>query len=131
LRLRPFVFSIDRTNEMPRYLALIYRPEPEQETCDSQEFQSLFRAYEAFSRRAVAAGVRQAAAALHPSSMATTVRVRDQRMLITDGPFAESKEQVGGFYVLECKDLDEAIEWVAQMPNAVDGAIEVRPIFPG
>ena len=52
-------------------------------------------------------------------------------MLIMDGPFAESKEQVGGFYVLECKDLDEAIEWVAQMPNAVDGAIEIRPIFPG
>ena len=116
---------------MPRYLALIYRPEPEQETCESPEFRTLFHAYEAFSERAVAAGVRQTAAAPHPSSTATTVRVREPKMLITDGPFAESKEQVGGFYVLECKDLDEAIEWVAQMPNAVDGAIEIRPIFPG
>ena len=98
---------------MPRYLAIIYRPETEQETCDSQEFLSLFRAYEAFSQRAVAAGVRQTAAALQPSSMATTVRVRDRKMLITDGPFAESKEQVGGFYVLECKNLDEAIEWAS------------------
>jgi hypothetical protein len=116
---------------MPRYLALIYRPEPPEQTCESLEFQALFHAYEGFSEKAVAAGVRQTAAALHPSSTATTVRVRDRKMLITDGPFAESKEQVGGFYVLDCKDLDEVIEWVAQMPSAVDGAIEIRPIFPG
>ncbi len=75
--------------------------------------------------------MRKDAAALHPSSTATTVRVRDRKTLITDGPFAESKEQFGGFYVLECKDLDQAIDWVAQMPNAMDGAIEIRPIFPG
>jgi hypothetical protein len=116
---------------MPRYLALIYRPEAEHETCDSLGFQALFEAYAAFSEKANAAGVRNAAEALHPSSTATTVRVREGKSLITDGPFAESKEQVGGFYLLDCKNLDEAIEWVTQMPNAVDGAIEIRPIFPG
>ena len=116
---------------MPRYLAIIYRPEGDQEWCDSPEYQTLFRRYEDFSRKAVEAGVRLNAEALHPSSTATTVRVRDRKTLMTDGPFAESKEQVGGFYVLYCKDLDEAIAWAAQMPNATDGAIEIRPIYPG
>ena len=67
------------------------------------------------------------------TSSATTVRVRDDERVITDGPFAETKEQLGGFYVLECKDLDEALDWAAKCPGALNGSIEVRPIpdYPG
>jgi hypothetical protein len=56
------------------------------------------------------------------------VRVRDGKTLTTDGPFAETKEQLGGFYLLDCKDLDQAIHWAAKIPNALDGAIEIRPV---
>ncbi|NJO83739.1 MAG: YciI family protein [Blastochloris sp.] len=66
--------------------------------------------------------------ALHPTSAATTVHVRDGKTLTTDGPFAETKEQLGGFYVLNCKDLDEAIEMAAKIPGARTGSIEIRPI---
>ncbi len=64
-----------------------------------------------------------------PTSSATTVRVRDGKTLTTDGPFAETKEQFGGYYLLECKDLDQAIELAAKIPTARDGSIEVRPLM--
>ena len=67
--------------------------------------------------------------ALQPTATATTVRVRDGDRLVTDGPFAETKEQLGGYYLLECKDLDEAIEWASKIPGARSGSIEVRPIM--
>jgi hypothetical protein len=66
---------------------------------------------------------------LHPTSDATTVRVRDGEVLTADGPFAETKEQIGGFYLVDCKDLDEAIEVAAKIPGAAHGTIEVRPIW--
>ncbi len=72
-------------------------------------------------------GVLVAGDGLYPTQTATTVRVRDGERDVTDGPFAETKEQLGGFYVLDCKDLDEAIEWAAKIPGAQTGAIEVRP----
>jgi hypothetical protein len=75
-----------------------------------------------------AQGLRLAGEALQPTSTATTVRVRDGELITTDGPFAETKEQLGGFYLLECKDLDEAIEWAAKCPGAKSGTMEVRPI---
>jgi hypothetical protein len=67
--------------------------------------------------------------ALQPTATATSVRVRGGERLVTDGPFAETKEQLGGYYLLECKDLDEAIEWAAKIPGAKSGTIEVRPIM--
>ena len=67
--------------------------------------------------------------ALQPTATATSVRVRDGERLVTDGPFAETKEQLGGYYLLECKDLDEAIEWAARIPGAKSGTIEIRPIM--
>ena len=67
--------------------------------------------------------------ALQPTDTATSVRVRDGSTLVTDGPFAETKEALGGFYLLECKDLDEAIEMAAKIPGAKQGTIEVRPIW--
>jgi hypothetical protein len=66
--------------------------------------------------------------ALHPTSTATTVRLRDGKLTTTDGPFAETKEQLGGYYLLECKDLDEAIQWAARIPHSRIGSIEIRPV---
>lgn len=66
---------------------------------------------------------------LHPPATATTIRVRDGEQLVTDGPFAELKEQIGGYYVLDCADLDEALRWSATIPAARFGAIEVRPLM--
>jgi hypothetical protein len=74
-------------------------------------------------------GVLRDGARLRPATDATTVRVRDGETLTSDGPFAETKEQIGGFYVVDCKDLDEAIEVAAKIPGAREGSIEVRPIW--
>ena len=73
-------------------------------------------------------GLLQAGEALQPTSMATAVRIRDGQRLTTDGPFAETKEQLGGFYILDCKDLDEAIEYAGKIPTAPYGTVEVRPV---
>lgn len=67
--------------------------------------------------------------ALQPTSMATTVRVQNNERMVTDGPFAETKEQLGGYYLIEAKDLDEAIAWAAKCPGASWGSVEVRPIM--
>jgi hypothetical protein len=67
--------------------------------------------------------------ALQPTGAATTVRLRNNERMITDGPFAETKEQLGGYYLIEAKDLDEAIKWAAECPGAQNGSIEVRPIM--
>jgi hypothetical protein len=66
---------------------------------------------------------------LQGTNTATVVRVRDGERLLTDGPYAETKEQIGGYYVLECKDLDDALNWAAQIPEAKTGSIEVRPVL--
>ena len=70
-----------------------------------------------------------AAEALHPVHTATTLRLRDGNLTMTDGPFAETKEQLAGFYLVDCKDLDEAIEWAAKIPGSEVGSVEVRPIM--
>ena len=75
------------------------------------------------------AGVFLAGEGLQPVSTATTVRVPNGERIVTDGPFAETREQLGGFYVLECKDLDEAIGWAAKIPGAKSGCVEVRPVI--
>ena len=74
-------------------------------------------------------GLLQAGERLRPTTDATTVRVRDGETLTSDGPFAETKEQMGGFFLVDCKDLDEAIEVAAKIPGAAHGSIEVRPIW--
>ena len=76
-----------------------------------------------------AAGVFRAGEGLQPVTTATTVRVPNGERIVTDGPFAETKEQLGGFYVLDCKDLDEALEWAAKIPTAKSGCVEVRPVI--
>ena len=86
------------------------------------------QAYDAFWQEASKSGVILAGEALEGPDTATAVQVRNGERLVTDGPFAETKEQLGGFYLVECKDLDEAIEWAAKIPGAQNGTIEVRPV---
>jgi hypothetical protein len=88
-----------------------------------------FGRYAEFNEKSREAGVRRAGIALHPASAATTVRLREEEVMLTDGPFIESKEQLSGFYLFECASLDEAIRWAARIPGVRHGAIELRPIL--
>jgi hypothetical protein len=91
-------------------------------------FEELRDAHMEFRRMVEKQGILRGANRLRPTSTATTVRVRGGKTLCTDGPFAETKEQLGGFYLLECRDLDHAIELAAQIPTAKRGSVEVRPV---
>jgi len=112
-----------------RYLLSIYEDESHWATVSPEESGKIMQRYGAFGEEAKAAGAFLGGDGLQPTSTATTVRVRDGERLTTDGPFAETKEQLGGFYLLECKDLDEAIEWAAKIPASEVGSIEVRPVM--
>jgi hypothetical protein len=92
------------------------------------EFTAMVDEYNAFAKEAGERGVLRSGEALMPVATATTVRVRDGESLVTDGPFAETAEILGGFYILDCKDLDEALEMAAKIPDARNGSVEVRPI---
>ena len=109
-----------------RYLCLIY--DNENAPMDEAAMQARHQAYEDFTKKIAEAGVMRGGDALEPTSLATTVRVRNDETLTTDGPFAETKEQLGGYYELECADLDEALKWAALIPSGTTGSIEVRPI---
>ncbi len=112
-----------------RYICLIYHSEAEQASRTPEEMEANMGAYWAYTNAITEAGVNLGGDALHPTATATSVRVRNGETLTTDGPFAETKEQLGGFYMLDCKDLDEAIAWAAKIPDANGGTIEVRPIW--
>jgi hypothetical protein len=112
-----------------KYLLTIYNDESARENISPEDGKAVMDAYFAFSREVDEAGAMLGGEGLQPTSSATTVRVRDGERTVTDGPFAETKEQLGGFYLLECKDLDEAIEWAAKIPGAQSGSVEVRPVM--
>jgi len=113
-----------------QYLLLIYQAElPAGAQPDPDEMAAEFAAYDVFTRETRDRSQFIAGEALEPTSTATSVRVQDGRTIVTDGPFAETKEALGGFYLLECKDLDEAIEMAAKIPASKRGTIEVRPIW--
>jgi hypothetical protein len=112
-----------------RYLLLIYGDEQAQAGMTGAEGAAQAEAYNNFTKDIVDRGLMQGGEALQPTSTATTVRVRNDETLTTDGPFAETKEQIGGFYVIECKDLDEAIDWAAKLPHAENGTTEIRPVL--
>ena len=114
---------------MPKYAALIYRVEAEQPAQGSPESGEVYRAWGAFNQDVRAAGVLTAGTGLQPTATATTVRVRGGKTLITDGPFAETREQLGGILVFDCQDLDEAIQWASRIPDALTGSVEVRPLW--
>jgi hypothetical protein len=110
------------------YMLLMYANEAEKPT--QEEMQALGRAWHAFNQEVAASGVWVANGGLCPTSDATTVRVRGGKTLTADGPFAETHEQLGGYVIVNCRDLDEAISWAAKLPTSHNGSVEVRPVSP-
>lgn len=112
-----------------RYLMMICTNENDARGMSPEAGEAMTAEYFAFQEEMASRGVLQGGERLQPTSDATTVRVRDGEVLTTDGPFAETKEQIAGFYLADCKDLDEALEVAAKIPGARAGSIEVRPIW--
>lgn len=111
-----------------RYLCLIYDDEKKLDTMPKSEADAFMGEYFAFTEDVKARGQYVAGEELQPVSTATTVRVRNGSLVTTDGPFAETTEQLGGFYLIEARDLNEAIQVAARIPSARSGSIEVRPV---
>ena len=113
-----------------RYLLLICADERSYENMTPEEGAARMAAWGQYASDLTAAGKNRGGERLRPVSSATTVRVKDGERLLSDGPFAETKEQLGGYFVIEAENLDEAIEWASKMPNvAHGGSTEVRPIW--
>jgi hypothetical protein len=110
-----------------RYVLLIYRDEVAAAQMTQEEMQSLMTGHaelaEALGQRLLGGGP------LHLTTSATTVRLRGGKTLMTDGPFAETKEQLAGFYIVNCQNLDEALAWAAKVPDATTGSVEIRPML--
>jgi hypothetical protein len=111
-----------------QYALLIYSTEKLMTDMSPTDGQRLTSEYGAFTKELRGSGHMKAGEALQPTTTATTVRVRDGKTQVTDGPFAETREQLGGFYLIEAKDLDEATKIAARIPSAKFGAIEIRPV---
>ena len=114
-----------------KYLALIYSDETAWEAFSEEERAAGYAQYTAFSEEAGKAGVIVGGDELAAVRTATTVRVRDGQTQVTDGPYAETKEALGGYFLLECASMDEALDWAAKIPGAHHGAVEVRPVHAG
>jgi hypothetical protein len=112
-----------------RYMLLIYGDESTRGNGTEAEQQAEMQKWFDYTREMRSAGVSQLGDALQPTPTATTVRNQGDEPLVTDGPFAETKEQLGGFYMLDVADLDEAIKWAAKCPGAKYGSIELRPVM--
>jgi hypothetical protein len=110
-----------------RYLLLLYGDESQWFDASPEDIQRDMEAYGAFGEEVTQSGAFISGEGLEASSAATTVRVRDGEAVLTDGPFAETREQLGGFYLLECRDLDEAVAWAKKIPAVYSGSIEIRP----
>src|ERR1700687_2654645 len=110
------------------YLLLIYADESARGAPSEADAEAMFAAYRSFTEGISESRALRAGDALESVAMATTVRVRGGDVVVTDGPFAETKEQLGGYYLVECADLDGAIEIAARIPGALSGSIEIRPI---
>ena len=111
-----------------QYLLLIYSDEKAGADMSKEAMDAVMGEYNAYTDALEKSGAMRAGDALHPTSSATTVRVQNGKTITTHGPFAETKEQLGGYYLVDCKNLDEAIEWAAKCPGARAGSIEVRPV---
>ena len=112
-----------------QYLLMIYGNEAGMLAASKEMVTQMSGAYFAYTEAMKKAGVWVGGERLRPTSDATTVRVKDGKTQVLDGPYAETKEQLGGFYLLECDSLDEAIEWAAKIPGAATGSVEVRPVM--
>jgi hypothetical protein len=111
-----------------KYLCLIYDEEATMNAMSKADSDAFMGEYFAFTNDIKASGQYVAGEALHPVSTATTLRIRNGKTVTTDGPFAETKEQLGGFYMVEARDLNEALQIAARIPSARTGSIEVRPV---
>jgi hypothetical protein len=112
-----------------QYLLLIYGAEGHWDAMTEAESNKMMQEFGAFTQKITESGNYKGGNRLHPTSKATTVRVRDGKRVVTDGPFAETKEQLGGYYLIEAADLDEATAIAGHIPSAKIGSIEVRPLF--
>ena len=112
-----------------RYLCLIYDDEKKVATMPESESNAFMGEYFAFTDGIKQSGHYLAGEALQPVETATTVRVRNGKVGTTDGPFAETKEQLGGFYIVDVPNLDDALKWAAKIPNVHYGSVEVRPVM--
>ena len=112
-----------------RYLMLIYTPEVDPSTVSAEQRAATTAQYGAFTREVRDRNVMEGGEALQETTTATTIRVREGKTLVTDGPYTETKEALAGYYLLDVQDLDEALELAAKIPGAQYGAIEVRPIW--
>ena len=112
-----------------QYMLLIYGNQASWDDRSDEERGQMMQAYGDFTQELRDSGAMIAGDALEPTQTATTVRVQNDETLATDGPFAETKEQLGGYYLVEASSLDEAIEWAAKIPGARHGSVEVRPVM--
>ena len=112
------------------YLLLIYDSEAGFAKMSKTDMDAMYADYGKFTQSIQESGNHRAGQQLQPVATATTVRVRDGKRVVTDGPFAETREQLGGFYLIEAKDLDEALAIAERIPSARTGSIEVRPLVP-
>jgi hypothetical protein len=111
-----------------KYMFLLYGPDRPLPEPGTQDFTEMVASWDKALGAMTEAGVLIDCAPLKPPSTATTLRIRDGETLLTDGPAAEIKEQFGGYTLIECADLDEALKWAATVPTAFDGSVEVRPV---
>jgi hypothetical protein len=111
-----------------QYMLLIYDDEQAWQKLAEDERNNLYAAYGAFTNDVREKGILVAGEQLQPTAAATSVRIREGKELVTDGPFAETKEQLGGYYLIDVESVDEALEWAAKIPSARFGTIEVRPL---
>jgi hypothetical protein len=120
--------SIETEGGLVKFIALIHSDEAAWEALSEAERDRVYAAYGAFAEEGGKAGVVVGGDELGPVRAATTVRVRDGQTVVSDGPYAETKEALGGFFVLECASLEEAVDWAARIPAAEHGAVEVRQV---
>lgn len=113
------------------YMILIYADERAWAGLDEAQLKAAYGEYTNYTQDLIKAGVLKGGSELKPVSTATTVRVRGGKVLTTDGPFAETKEQLGGYYLIDVADLDQAVRWASKCPGAKHGTCEVRPLNPG
>ena len=112
-----------------KFMFLLYGDESQWANATPQEIQQVMEAYDAFNTEVTDENAMVSGEGLETTGAATTVRVREGEPVLSDGPFAETREQLGGFYVLECADLDEAVRWASKIPAAQGGSVEIRPVM--
>jgi hypothetical protein len=113
-----------------KFMLLLWDEEGQWADMSEEETAAEMARWEEYTNQIVAAGAMVSGEGLQPSATSKTLRIENGERVVTDGPFAESKEQLGGFYVIECGSVDEALDWAAKAPSADQGATEIRPVIP-